>query len=99
MSPLKQVALDTSILVGLIDSRDIWHPAALALRDALKDAQAQLVHFDCVISEAINVLARRAKERKRSSEFTQLLTQVASQAHETLLFGFPQKPKKPDLLT
>ena len=59
MSPLKQVALDTSILVGLIDSRDIWHPAAFALRDALKDAQAQLVHFDCVISEAINVLARR----------------------------------------
>ncbi len=94
MSPLKQVALDTSILVGLIDSRDIWHPAALALRDALKDAQAQLVHFDCVISEAINVLARRAKERKRSSEFTELLTQVASQAPEDSIIWVPTETRR-----
>jgi len=67
MSPPKQVALDTSILVGLVDSRDIWHPAAITLRDALKGAQMQMVYFDSVISEVINVLARRAKERKRES--------------------------------
>lgn len=84
MSPPKQVALDTSLLVGLVDSRDIWHPAAIALRDALKGAQSQMVYFDCVISEAINVLARRAKEWNRSSEFTPLLTQLMSQAPEGL---------------
>lgn len=76
----KRVALDTSVLVGLVDSRDIWHPAAVTLRDALKGAQARMVYFDCVIGEAINVLARRAKERKRTSEFGQLLTQIVSQA-------------------
>src|SRR3990172_10380814 len=41
-----------------------------------------MVYFDCVVSEAINVLARRGKERKRSSEFTELLTQVVSQVPE-----------------
>ena len=82
MSPLEQVALDTSVLVGLVDSRDIWHPAAVTLRDALKGAQARMVYCDCVVSETINVLARRAKERKRTSEFAELLTQVGSQVPE-----------------
>jgi len=78
----KQVALDTSLLVGLVDSRDIWHPAAITLRDALKEAQPQIVYFDCVISEVINVLAQRAKERKRSSEFNELLSQLMLKAPE-----------------
>ena len=63
MSLSKQVVSDTSLLVGLVDSRGIWYSAAVTLRDALKGAQAQMVYFDCVISETINVLARRAKER------------------------------------
>ncbi len=32
MSPPKQVALDTSMLVGLVDSRDVWHHPALCYR-------------------------------------------------------------------
>jgi len=94
MSPPKQVALDTSLLVGLVDSRDVWHPAAITLRDALKGAQAQLVYFDCVVSEAVNVLARRAKERKRSSEFTKLLTQVASQTPEDSIIWISMETKR-----
>ena len=68
MSQPKQVTLDTSVLVGLMDSRDVWYPSAVVLRDALKSAEMKMVYFDCVVSEAINVLARRGKERKRSSE-------------------------------
>jgi len=94
MSPPKQVALDTSILVGLVDSRDIWHPAAINLRDALKGAQSQMVYFDCVISEVINVLARRAKERKRSSEFTELLTQLMSQAPEASIIWISTETRR-----
>ena len=70
MSLSKQVILDTSVVVGLVDSRDVWHNAAVALRDALKVVQAETVYFDCVINEAIGALARRAKERKCPSEFT-----------------------------
>jgi len=44
MNSPKQVVLDMSLLVGLVDSRDVWHPAAVTLRDALKGAQAQMVY-------------------------------------------------------
>jgi len=79
MGPLRKVVLDTSILVGLVDSRDVWHSSAITIRDALKEVQVQVTCFDCVMGETINVLARRAKERKRSSEFAALLDQLTSQ--------------------
>ncbi|MBI4594992.1 MAG: PIN domain-containing protein [Candidatus Tectomicrobia bacterium] len=94
MNPPNRVALDTSVLVGLVDSRDIWHPVSVTLRDALKGVQAQIVYFDCVIGEAINVLARRAKERKRSSEFTELLTQVVSQVTEESIIWISRETKR-----
>ncbi|RMF28072.1 MAG: hypothetical protein D6759_16495, partial [Chloroflexi bacterium] len=75
----RQVVLDTNVLVGLVDSQDSWHSAAVALHHALKEAQGSLVYFDCVINEAISVLARRARERKRVSEFSDLLTRLTSQ--------------------
>ena len=62
MSSPKQVVLDTSILVGLVDNRDALHISAITLRDALTETQAEMVYFDCVISETISVLARRARE-------------------------------------
>lgn len=94
MSPPKQVVLDTSILVGLVDNRDALHSSAITLRDALKETQAQMVYFDCVISETINVLARRAKERKRPSEFSELLTQLMSQFREDSIIWISNETKR-----
>jgi len=94
MSPSKQVILDTSVVVGLVDSRDVWHNAAVALRDALKVVQAETVYFDCVINEAIGVLARRAKERKRPSEFTDLLAQLVSQVPEDSIFWISAETRR-----
>jgi predicted nucleic acid-binding protein len=54
----------------------------------------QMVYFDCVISEVINVLARRAKERKRSSEFTELLTQLMSQAPEASIIWISTETRR-----
>jgi len=79
MNHSKQVALDTSVLVGLVDGRDVWHRVAVTLRDALKAVRAETVYFDCVINEAVSVLARRAKERKRLSEFGELLEKLVLQ--------------------
>jgi len=50
------VAIDTNVIVALVDAHDKWHHSAVALRDALLDAGAQLVFFDCVINEAISVI-------------------------------------------
>lgn len=74
-----EVVIDTSVLVGLIDSQDIWHNGASSLRDSLKAVQAQLVYFDCVVNEAVSVLARRAKERKHVDQFSNLLNRLSYQ--------------------
>jgi predicted nucleic acid-binding protein len=46
MSPSNRIVVDTSLLVGLVDRRDKWHQRGVALREALKTAQAEIVYFD-----------------------------------------------------
>lgn len=67
------VALDTNIIVALVDNRDTWHTTAVALRDALIESQIQLVYFDCVFNETIGVIGRRTAEQKRQGQFDRLL--------------------------
>ncbi len=67
------IAIDTSVLVALLDARDTWHTKAIALRDAFASAECQLVYFDCVIIETVGVIARRTSEQKRSDQFAPLL--------------------------
>lgn len=74
-----QVAIDTNVLVALVDSRDKWHASAQALREVLKATAADLVYFDPVLNEAISVLARRAHEQGRSHQFPSLLDSVMHQ--------------------
>jgi predicted nucleic acid-binding protein len=40
------VALDTNVIVALVDDRDTWRATALAIRDTLIEAQAQLIYFN-----------------------------------------------------
>lgn len=35
------VAVDTNVLVGLLDNQDKWHPVAIALRDELNAAEVE----------------------------------------------------------
>lgn len=65
-SHLKQAVLDTNVLVALVDSHDKWHARAVALRDALKAQEVEVVYFDPVLNETVSVLARRSEEQKRS---------------------------------
>jgi len=48
------VAIDTSVLIGLIDARDVWHRAALQLQAALRAARLTPVHFECTVTEALS---------------------------------------------
>lgn len=65
--------VDTNVLVALVDRHDKWHHTAIALRDALLDASAQLVYFDCILNEAIGVIGRRTEEQRRFEQFDDLL--------------------------
>ena len=67
------VVIDANVLVGLLDQRDKWHDTAVAIRDALTKADAELVYFDCVLNEVISVLTRRIRESKRLEQLEILL--------------------------
>ena len=67
------VALDTNVVVALVDDRDTWHSVAVTIRDALLKPQIQLVYFDCVFNETLGVIGRRTAEQKRPEQFDHLL--------------------------
>ncbi len=62
------IAIDTSVLVGLLDPQDLWHAQAVALHAALKSAGFTGVYFDCAIAETISTATRRLGEKKRINE-------------------------------
>ncbi len=63
-----QVAIDSSVLVGLINPTDLWREQAVALRRGLLDAGSELLYFDCVVAEAVSAAARRLHEKGRLAE-------------------------------
>jgi predicted nucleic acid-binding protein len=88
-----RVAVDSSVLVGLINPRDLWRDRALALRDALLTAGAELLYFDCVVTESISAAVRRLHEKGRSAEVEPLLRRLNSQIPRgTITWIFPDAP-------
>jgi len=69
----KRVAIDTNVLVALVDSHDKWHSRAVTLRDTLKAAQVDLLYFDSILNETVSVLGRRAEEQRRSQQFSSIM--------------------------
>lgn len=68
-----KVVVDTSLLVAQIDGKDVWHEQAADLAGGFADVEAELIYFDCVVNEAISVLARRLLERKSRTDFKSAL--------------------------
>ena len=81
----KHAAIDSNVLVGLLDDRDKWHVQAKALLDALKKESVSVIYFDCVLNETISVMARRSEEQNRSTEFSGLLDKLQVQVPEDLI--------------
>ena len=75
-STMPSVLIDTSYLVGLVDSMDVWHEQSRAIASALEESAAQLVYADCVVGEAIGVLARRSEERRRPDQISSLMDRL-----------------------
>ncbi|MDH7485445.1 MAG: PIN domain-containing protein [Anaerolineae bacterium] len=74
-----KVAVDSSVLVGLINPRDLWRDQALALREALLAIGAELLYFDCVAAEAVSAAVRRLHEKGRLPEVESLLHRLNTQ--------------------
>ena len=79
-SPAQRVAVDTNVIVGTTSQRDSQHAKAAQAISSAVASGVTLVYFDCVITEAISVLARRAEEQKRSDVFSSQLDVLFAQA-------------------
>ena len=73
---MNKAAIDTNVLVAIIDARDKWHPKASALLDALDRGHIEIIWLDCVLNETISVLARRTEEQNRSEQISALLDSI-----------------------
>ncbi len=68
-----RVAVDTSVLVALFVPDDTWHAQSVSLVNKLRQSQATIVYFDCVIAEALSAAVRRLHERRQSERIPAVL--------------------------
>lgn len=73
------IVVDTSVLIGMPNPRDIWHPQAETLSAALRNTGFTLLNFDCAVAEAASTLVRRLHEQKRSTEVPAMLDALNAQ--------------------
>jgi predicted nucleic acid-binding protein len=90
---MTQIGIDTSVLIGLLDPKDVWHRPAMALQQAFKRHDVHVAVFDCVLAEAISTMARRIHEQRRSADLDQLLAQIVNDyREEDILWVSPDIP-------
>ena len=89
-----KVAIDSSVLVALINPRDLWRKQALALRDALLTVGDELFYFDCVAAESVSAAARRLYEKGLAAEVEALLDRLNAQVpRDTITWILPDAPR------
>jgi predicted nucleic acid-binding protein len=90
---MTKVGIDTSVLIGLLDPKDVWHDAATALKEALQGHQAEIAVFDCVLTEAISTMARRIHEQRRAADLDRLLSRILTEYPlDDILWVLPDVP-------
>ena len=90
---MTKVGIDTSVLIGLLDPKDMWHDAATALKEAFQAHQAEVAVFDCVLAEAISTMARRIHEQRRAADLDRLLSRIlADYPRDDILWVLPDVP-------
>ena len=89
-----QIALDANILIGLMDSQDIWHAKATALYTAIKSMGAEEIISDCCLTEALSVIGRRLHEKGRSADWNSIFQRVLNDyPPERLTWILPDCPR------
>jgi predicted nucleic acid-binding protein len=63
-STMAEIVLDANILVAWLDQGDSQHVRAAELLETLEHEGHEPVLLDVLLSEAISVLCRRARERR-----------------------------------
>ncbi len=79
-SSFSVVAIDSNILVALLNPFDHRRKQAEALYIALQAVDAQIVYFDCVIAEEISTSLRRLEEKGDAQGVNAIFTKLAELA-------------------
>lgn len=88
------IGIDTSVIIGLLDSRDLWHNPALDLLKAITSAKLQPVYFDCILAEAISTISRRLHEKHRTAELSTLLKHLKTEfPSKVVSWTLPEVPR------
>ena len=95
-----EVAVDSTVLVALLNPRDLWRGQAVALYQALLMADIELLYFDCVVSEAISTAVRRLYEKGRVADVNGLFDRLSVQVpNDIITWVLPDVPRlSPDVL-
>lgn len=89
-----EIAIDSSVLVGLLVPNDIWHARAAELWTGIEHAGHTGVVFDCVVAETISVAVRRLREKGRVAEILTLLNRLSAEIpHGVLTWILPDVPR------
>jgi predicted nucleic acid-binding protein len=87
------VAIDSSVMVGVLNLLDHRHTQAKNLLDALKLAQVELIYFDCVVGESLSTILRRLREKNQTTAISQLISEIAANfLPEQLTWILPDAP-------
>jgi predicted nucleic acid-binding protein len=88
-----QIGIDTSVLIGLLDAKDVWHGTAVLLKQALQDHRADVAVFDCVLAEAVSTIARRIHEQRRVADLNQFVDCLLNEySTDDVLWVLPDVP-------
>jgi uncharacterized protein len=90
----KRIAVDSNVLVALIDANDKWHDKAEAIFLELRSHQFEPVYFDCVMNETINVLGRRTKEQGRTDQLPTLLSDLVNRVSADVMTWISQETQR-----
>jgi len=85
-----RVIVDTSVLVALMDAKDVWHGEATAIASGLVGSAAELIYFDCVMNETVSVLARRLAAAQGEAAFGMALRALRNSVrNENVTWVYP----------
>lgn len=86
-----QIAVDSSVLVALLNPQDLWRTQAIDLQAALLANGVELLYFDCVVTEAISTATRRLYEKGDRANVDDLLNRLMKQVPlDTITWIFPE---------
>jgi predicted nucleic acid-binding protein len=86
-----QIAVDSSVLVALLNPQDLWRTQATDLQAALLANGVELLYFDCVVTEAISTATRRLHEKRDWTNVDDLLNRLMKQVPlDTITWIFPE---------